>query len=249
LKFRIICSSLQKYLLFIRNSLSEEFVCKNASSCCADAGSDDYESTKNHTIQHSYNFSETLVLQPSLSKRHHACNKKLSMIVFWNLTHINLTIQVSTIISLLVILCMYACMYVCMYTSYWGKYCNGLSIAKLNVVKLLTLGTIFFPYLTVYHQPMDDILYRSLQQVYKIFIIQLTISQRLWNLVPFCNNWCHSPYYSLYWLMLGELYFSILQVLANFHHSIIIWIILTCNIQSHKFSVSQTHTISTGISY
>jgi len=126
---------------------------------------------------------------------------------------------------------------------------HSLSIAKLNVVKLLTLGTIFFPCLKVYHQPIDDILYLSLEQVHKIFIIQLTISQRLWNLVPFCNNCCHAPNYSLYWLMLGELYFSILQVLANFHHSIIIWIILTCNIQSHKFSVSQTHTISTGISY
>jgi len=56
---------------------------------------------------------------------------------------------------------------------------NCLSIAKLNVVKLLTLGTIFFPCLKIYHQPIDDILYLSLEQVHKIFIIQLTISQRL----------------------------------------------------------------------
>jgi hypothetical protein len=45
LKFRIICSSLQKYVLFICNSLSE-FVCKNASSCYAGVGTDDYESTE-----------------------------------------------------------------------------------------------------------------------------------------------------------------------------------------------------------
>lgn len=133
-------------------------------------------------------------------------------------------------------------MYVCMYTSYWGKYRICLSIAKLNVVKLTKLGTMFFPCLKLYHQPVDDILYLSLEQVYKMFIIHLTVSQRLWNLVPFCNNWCHAPNHSLYWLMLWELCFSILQVLANFHHSTIIWIILTCNIQSNKFSVSQTHT-------
>ena len=136
---------------------------------------------------------------------------------------------------------MYACMYVYMYTSYWGKYHNCLSIAKLNVIKLMTLGIIFFPCLKVYHQPIDDILYLSLEQVYKIFIIHLTVSQRLRYLVPFCNNWCHAPTYSLYWLMLGELCFSILQVLANFHHNTIIWTILTCNIQSQIFSVSDTH--------
>jgi hypothetical protein len=208
-----------------------KFVCKNASSCCADAGTDQYERTD--ITQHSI----LTIFQKHWHFNHHMVRgtmpvtKNCLWLSFENWQILIWQLLVSTTISLLVI----SCMHVCMYTSYWGKYCNCLSIAKLNVVKLMKLGTIFFQCHKVYHQPIDDILYLSLEQVYKIFIIHLTVSQRLWNLVPFCNSWCHAPNNSLYWLMLGELCFSILQVLASVHHSTIIWIILTCNIQVTNF--------------
>jgi hypothetical protein len=90
------------------------------------------------------------------------------------------------------------------YTSYWVDYHNFFSIANLNAVRVMALGTIFLPHLKQYiTTQLITFLHLLLEQVYKISIIHFIVSYQLRNLVPFYSNWCHAP--NICWITMGQL--------------------------------------------